>query len=410
ISQICRRACIPSAAASSMRPRNGDTMYAGISAARMACAGENTSVTLMRIPSSGRRFPASIPAGVIGTFTTALSPRDARYFPCSYIATASGSVVSSDTSPSTSSRIERHAFSMSPCSFARSVGFVVTPLSTPHSLISRISSMFAVSKNNLMAPSPLQPDDPRLFRFLPTAASRVLGCTLDHEVDHGADGLIEVVVRDHRDTVGESLALDVLLHLPDVSETFHVAVARSAGSVSGSHDEVTAVQLLIVHTDNHGDGEDPVLPRLQVNEAGDSVGSFNDNGSPLDRGPPKERLDPHSDRRGLFPEPDDDLVGGSGRRFPERLVGVERGCVQRGHQLSRKQPAHDLTDGVGGHDPDDPQAGGELGSDRRLADAGGPPDQQHERRVEGPDLLPAEEVLGVAVAGDLLEDANRHAV
>ena len=120
----------------------------------MACAGENTSVTLMRMPSSVRCLPAVIPAGVIGTFTTTLSANVAKCFPWSYMAFASGSVVSRDTSPSTSSRIVRHAFSMSPCSQASSVGFVVTPLRTPQSLISRISSMLAVSRNSRMVWSP----------------------------------------------------------------------------------------------------------------------------------------------------------------------------------------------------------------------------------------------------------------
>ena len=86
---------MPSLPTSSMRPRNGETMYAPTSAARIAWAGEKTRVTLILMPpSAARRFPASRPSGVIGTFTTAFGAFCDRPTPSSYIASAAVSVVS----------------------------------------------------------------------------------------------------------------------------------------------------------------------------------------------------------------------------------------------------------------------------------------------------------------------------
>src|ERR671914_2679767 len=249
MSQIWRRACIPSAAASSIRPRNGDTMYAPISAARMAWAGENTSVTLMRIPSSIRRFPAWRPAGVIGTFTTALSPMAANLRPSSSIAGASGSVVSSETSPSTSARISFHTCSGSMPSFPIRVGLVVTPDSTPHRLISRISSMLAVSRNSLTSLPSLE------FQAGLGVGLEPGGGPVHDQIDDRSDGLIEVVRGDHRPVVGQGLALDIPLNAPDVVEIPEVVVERAGRGVRGPGGEVAPVQLLVLHGDDQGDGQ-----------------------------------------------------------------------------------------------------------------------------------------------------------
>ena len=66
---------------SSTRPRNGETKVAPILAARIACAGEKTRVTLMGMPAWTRRAPALTPARVIGTLTTTLSAIAARSWP-----------------------------------------------------------------------------------------------------------------------------------------------------------------------------------------------------------------------------------------------------------------------------------------------------------------------------------------
>ena len=89
------------------------------------------------------------------------------------------------------------------------------------------------------------------------------------------------------------------------------------------------------------------------------------------------------------------------RRLAERRVGLERRRVERGHQLGREHRPHDLADRVRGDEPDDAQSRGELRRDRRLADAGGAADQDHERHVELLDLAPPQEVLRVAVPGGL---------
>ena len=81
---------MPSLATSSIRPMNGDTMYAPISAAKIAWAGEKTSVTLTLMPSSVSRLPAAKPSGVIGTFTTAFGAFCERPTPWSYIALGLG--------------------------------------------------------------------------------------------------------------------------------------------------------------------------------------------------------------------------------------------------------------------------------------------------------------------------------
>src|ERR671918_3146271 len=244
ISQICRRACIPSAAASSIRPRNGDTIYAPISAARMAWAGENTSVTLIRIPSSASRLPASSPAGVMGTLTTALSANTARRFPSSYMAAASGSVVSRETSPSTSTRISFHSCSGSSPSLPTRVGLVVTPDRTPHRLISRISSMSAVSRNSFTRP-PFEVQH-ALGRRGASRSRRPGRGPLDHQVDDRGHGLVQVVAGYYRPDMGEGLALDVLLHPADVVEVLKVAVERSGRRIRRPGHEVRAVQLLVL--------------------------------------------------------------------------------------------------------------------------------------------------------------------
>src|SRR5438874_11723463 len=63
-------------------------------------------------------------------------------------------VVSRETGPSTSAQTSFIWTSQSLCSFANRLGLVVHPLSTPHLLIVRISSRFAVSRNSFIVCSP----------------------------------------------------------------------------------------------------------------------------------------------------------------------------------------------------------------------------------------------------------------
>ena len=243
---MSRSSFIPSAPTSSSRPRNGETQYAPISAARIAWAGENTSVTLVRIPSAASRLPASRPAGVIGTLTTAFGAMPASRSPSSYIGAASGSVVSSEMSPSTSARISFQTASGSPPSLTTSEGLVVTPPSTPHRLISRISSMLAVSRNSLM------PSSPAVRAVCALRDPR--GRAVHHEIQHGRDRLIEAVVRDDRHAVRQCLALDVPLQLPDVAEVVRVALRRPDPRLPGR--EVVQVPALLLHLDDQRNGHD----------------------------------------------------------------------------------------------------------------------------------------------------------
>src|ERR671918_3209458 len=401
ISQICRRACIPSAAASSIRPRNGDTIYAPISAARMAWAGENTSVTLIRISSSASRFPASRPAGVIGTLTTALSANEASRRPSSYIAAASGSVVSSETSPSTSARISFHTCSGSMASLKISDGFVVTPDSTPHRL---------------------SPGSPRCSRCPGTASSRLpsfelqhrlgerlavagqpLGGAVHHEVDDRRDRLVQVERGDHRPVVGQRLALDVLLHPSDVVEVADVAIERPSRGVRGPGLEVAPVHLLLIHRHHDRDGQDPIAEPLDVQEPRHHVGPLDDRAGPLDRRPLDQGPEAHGHRGGLLPEPHDDPVGRPRRRLSQRGVGVEGRGVQGRHELPGEQAPHDFSDRVGGDHPDHAQPGGDLGGDGRLPHPGGSSDQEHQGDVETCNALPPHEIPGVPLARLVLD-------
>src|SRR5918992_1928371 len=307
MSQIWRSACIPSAAASSIRPRNGDTMYAPISAARMAWAGENTSVTLIRTPSPTSRLPVSSPSGVMGTLTTALGPIEASRCPSSYMARASGSVVSRETSPSTSVRISFHTCSGSNLSLKIRVGFVVTPDSTPHRLISRISSMLAVSRNSLTSLPSLE------FQAGLGVGLEPGGGPVHDQIDDRSDGLIEVVRGDHRPVVGQGLALDIPLNAPDVVEIPEVVVERAGRGVRGPGGEVAPVQLLVLHGDDQGDGQDPLGELLDVQEPGDHVGALDDQAGPLHRRPLDQGPEPHRHGGGLFPKPHDGPVHGPRR-------------------------------------------------------------------------------------------------
>src|SRR5580765_2160959 len=64
---------IPDVAMSSRRPTNGLTKYAPTFAARSACVGEKTSVTLTFLPSDESALHALTPSFVNGTFTTMCS-------------------------------------------------------------------------------------------------------------------------------------------------------------------------------------------------------------------------------------------------------------------------------------------------------------------------------------------------
>ena len=142
---------------------------------------------------------------------------------------------------------------------------------------------------------------------------------------------------------------------------------------------------------------------FDVDESGDDVGALDHDagafrGRTLDQG-----VDPHRDRLGLPPEPQEQGIGRSHRRLADRLVGLERGGVQARHELRRQHGPHDLADRVGRHHPHDAEPGGQLGGDGRLADPGGSTDQDHERDVQLLDLPPPDEVGGVAVARQLTD-------
>ena len=288
-------------------------MYAPISAARIAWAGENTSVTLIRIPSSVRRLPTPSPSGVIGTFTTAFGAICARSRPCSYIASASSSVVSSEIGPSTSVRISFQTRSGSSASLATSEGLVVTPPRTPQRLISRISSMLAVSRNSFtfcLLRSPPPPERGRDRSRRPPDAGRrgAFGRSLHDEVDDRGERAVEAVVGDHGDAVRQRLALDVPLHPPDVVEPVEVALRGSPRVFGRPGREVAAVHLVLLDRDHDRDGEDAFAPGLEVQEARHHVRALDDQVRPLHRGALDERLHADRDRRRLLAEPDDHLV------------------------------------------------------------------------------------------------------
>ena len=71
--------------------------------------------------------------------------------------------------------------------------------------------------------------------------------------------------------------------------------------------------------------------------------------------------------------------------------------MQRGEDLLAEHRPHDLADGVGGDHPGDPEAAGEHGGDRRLANSGGPAKKDDEGDVEAVHHLPLGERLGVSV-------------
>src|SRR5579885_1748859 len=143
----------PFCAMSSSRPRKGLTKYAPALAASSAWAGENTSVTLVRIPSSRSNRTAWIPAGVMGTLTTMFgcqeaSSRASRSMPSVSVETTSALT----TPPLSSSHASRISSRNGRPSRAARVGLVVMPSSTPSAVAWRISSRLAVSRKIFMTP------------------------------------------------------------------------------------------------------------------------------------------------------------------------------------------------------------------------------------------------------------------
>src|SRR5215467_16200369 len=136
---------------SSRRPTNGLTNVAPAFAARSACAGENTSVTLTRMPSLERAFVALMPSRVSGHFTTICGSIFAMSWPSRIIPAKSVEVTSPLTGPLTMSQIFLRLARKSPGSFDRSDGFVVTPSRMPSAAIASMSLMLPVSTNSFMA-------------------------------------------------------------------------------------------------------------------------------------------------------------------------------------------------------------------------------------------------------------------
>ena len=146
----------------------------------------------------------------------------------------------------------------------------------------------------------------------------------------------------------------------------------------------------------HGLGE-----LLRIEEPGHQVGALEDEVGVLHHRPAHQGMGPHRHRRRLLPEPDDDGIGAAGQRVAHEVDGVEARRVERRHELLGEHRPHDLADGVGGDDPGDTQAGGELGCDRRLAHARRPADQDDQGPVDPVHHLPLGERVGVALP-DLL--------
>src|SRR6266511_940149 len=280
----------------------------------MAWPGENSRVTLIRMPSATSRFPASRPSGVMGTFTTAFGPIWARCSPCLYIGSASGSVVSRDTSPSTSARISFHRASGSSCSLLTREGLVVMPDSTPHRLISRISSRFAVSRNSLMCTF-LSEGRANALPVTRCGSGNALGHLLHHQVDDGCQNLVEVVVWDDRHPVGQRLAFDIALDLADLVEPIHVLCRRPPGMVRRPGLEVVAVHGLVLHRHDDRHGHDPAGSRIEVDEPRHHVGTLDDHAHAFHSCPFEQGIDT-ADTCSRNPTATASLVGGSRSASP----------------------------------------------------------------------------------------------
>src|SRR5215470_7079583 len=136
---------------SSSRPTNGLTKVAPAFAASSACAAENTSVTLTRMPSPERALVALMPSRVSGHFTTMCGSILAMSWPSRIMPAKSVAVTSPLTGPLTMSQIFLRLARKSPGSFASSDGLVVTPSRMPSAAIVSISLMLPVSTNSFMA-------------------------------------------------------------------------------------------------------------------------------------------------------------------------------------------------------------------------------------------------------------------
>lgn len=168
---------------------------------------------------------------------------------------------------------------------------------------------------------------------------------------------------------------------------------------------MAAVHLVLLDRHDHRNREDPLPPRLEVEEPRHHVRALDDQVGPLHRGALDEGLHAHRDGRGLLSEPDDDLV--LRRRFAQDRARLERRSMQRRHELVREQGPHHLADRIGRDHPHDPQARRELRRQRRLADPRRTADQHYEGNLDRLDLAPALEVPGVPLAGEILEHAER---
>ena len=292
----------------------------------------------------------------------------------------------------------------SSCSFATSGGFVVTPVSTPQRLISRISSMLAGVEE--------QP-----HRVLPFVVSRVVAprarsCVprrsrraFHDQVDHRGDRLVEAVVGDHRHPVRRAPGSSRSAAAGGCSS--NPSAYRCAGreaTASSRAREVRAVPLLVVDRDHERDREDPAhRTRPTSKNPGTTCAPSITMLVPSSAARSISALIPTATAAVCSRNPTIRASAGLGRRLAQRRVGLERRRVERGHQLGREHRPHDLADRVGGDHPDDAQARGQLRRDRRLADAGGAADQDHERHVQLLDLAPPHEVLRVALARELAQ-------
>ena len=155
------------------------------------------------------------------------------------------------------------------------------------------------------------------------------------------------------------------------------------------------MSLLVVDPDDEWYRQDGVTVLVDVEEPGHHMCALDHDARALDGRALDERVDPDRDRGGLLAVAHHERVGRARRRLANGPVRLERRDVQRRHQLGGKHRPHHLADRVGGDDPDDAETRGQLGGDRRLADAGRAADQDDDRDVEVLDALPAEVVRGV---------------
>src|ERR1041385_1653664 len=106
--------------------------------------------------------------------------------------------------------------------------------------------------------------------------SQCLRGPFHRQIDHGAERLVQAVVRDGGNAMREGLALDVFLYPADVLETFEISLEGPRGGVGRSGDEVAAMQVLVFHSDNNGNGQDLPVVRRGVEETRDDVGALDD--------------------------------------------------------------------------------------------------------------------------------------